>query len=256
MYGVDLLRGERPPGDNRTMLESYVATAKRVRSMSETAFFTDFGEVHRVTPQIRGINVDEAATRILALYKRHATEVGDVITKGIQDHAQDISDGKVPSSSLLILALPDEYKKLATFVEAPCTPALVLDEIKDGENNRGLLARVVGNGRFDGVNKKIGSRELFFVWLLFGSSRTHDFAGERLTVVTEDEASRELLKWSASGYLQFSGKDQAKPAYRVLKMWNEFVRQIEKEKNLIKLFTNVHRSVDGQRLYALRLRPN
>src|SRR5262249_820757 len=138
----------------------------------------------------------------------------------------------------------------------PSTPALVLGEIKDGEANRGLLARIVGNGRFDGVNKKIGSRELFFVWLLFRSNRSHDFAGERLTVVTEDEASKELLKWSADGYLKFSGKDKDRPTYRVQKMWGEFVRQIEKEKNLIKLFTNVHRGVDGQRLYALRLRPN
>ena len=39
-------------------------------------------------------------------------------------------------------------------------------------------------------------------------------------------------------------------------MWGEFVRQIEKVKNLNKLFTNTHKSVDGQRLYAIRLRPN
>jgi hypothetical protein len=256
MYGVDLLRGEWPPGDSRTMLESYVGMAKRVRSMSDTAFFTEFGEVHRVTRQIHGMSVHDAATQILALYKRHATEVGDVIARGIRDHAQDISDGTLPSSSLLILALPDEYKRPATFAEAPTIPALILDEIKDGETNRGLLARIVGNGRFDGVNKKIGSRELFFVSLLFGSNRTHDFAGERLTVVTENEAAQELRKWSRDGYVKFLGKDQDKPAYRVLKMWGEFVRQIEKEKNLAKLFTNAHRGVDGQRLYAMRLRPN
>ena len=57
------------------------------------------------------MSVHDAATQILALHKRHAKEVGDVITKGIQDHARDISDGKVPSTSLLILALPDEYKR-------------------------------------------------------------------------------------------------------------------------------------------------
>jgi hypothetical protein len=39
-------------------------------------------------------------------------------------------------------------------------------------------------------------------------------------------------------------------------MWGEFVRQIEKEKNLKKLFTNAHKDLNGQRLYALRLRPN
>ena len=256
MYDVDLLRGERALGESRTMLESYVGMAKRVRSMSDTAFFTEFGEVHRVTQHIQGMNVHDAATRILALHKRHATEVGEVITKGIQDHARDISDGKVPSTSLLILALPDEYKRPATFMEAPSTPVLVLDEIKDGETNRGLLARIVGDGRFEGVSKKIGSRELFFVSLLFRSNRTHDVAGERITVVTEDEASQELLKWRDDGHLKFTGKDQNKPAYRVQKMWGEFVRQIENETKLKKLFTNAHKNLSGQRLYGIRLRPN
>lgn len=53
-----------------------------------------------------------------------------------------------------------------------------------------------------------------------------------MTVITEEEAAQELLKWRDNGYLQFSGKDEDKPAYRVQKMWGEFVRQIEKEKNL------------------------
>jgi hypothetical protein len=212
--------------------------------------------VHRVTQHIRGLGVDDAASRILDLYKRHATEVRDVITKGIQEHAQDISDGKIPRSCLLILALPDEYKKPDTYEEAPTTPILILDEIKDGEANRGLLARIVGSGRFDGVNKKIGSRELFFIYLLFRSTRSLDVAGDRMTVITEEEAAQELLNWSKDGYLQFSGKDEDKPAHRIQKMWGEFVRQIEKEKNLKKLFTNDHKDPNGKRLYGLRLQPN
>ncbi|MCG3203340.1 MAG: hypothetical protein NFCOHLIN_03293 [Gammaproteobacteria bacterium] len=162
----------------------------------------------------------------------------------------------MPSTCLLILALPDEYKKPATFSDVPSTPVLVLDEIRDGETNRGLLARIVGNERFEGVNKKIGSRELFFVWLLFRSNHTLDIAGERITVVTEAEASQELLKWSSDGYLQFSGKDRERPAYRVQKMWGEFVRQIEKEKNLKNLFTAAHKDRNGQRLYGICLRSN
>ena len=75
-------------------------------------------------------------------------------------------------------------------------------------------------------------------------------------MVTEEEASQELLKWRDNGYLKLSGKDQDKPAYRVQKMWGEFVRQIGKEKNLKELFTNAHRDVSGQRFYGIRLRPN
>jgi hypothetical protein len=152
MYAVDLLRGERTTGDSRTMLESYVGIAKRIRDMPDSAFFREFGEVHRVTRHIRGMTVHDAATQILSLYKRHATEVGDVITRGIKKYAQEISDGKVPSTCLLILALPNEYRRPATFAEAPSRPLLVLDEIKDGENKTRFLARIVGSGPFEGVN--------------------------------------------------------------------------------------------------------
>ena len=255
MYGVDLLLGERARGGSRTMLESYAAAARQVKDMSDTAFFIEFGEAHRATRQIQGMTVDDAASRIFDLYKRHAADVCDVIARGIQDHAEDISNGKVPSTCLLILALPDEYKQPATDAEPACTPVLVLDEIRDGETNRGLLARIVGSGRFEGVNKKLGTRGLLFIQLLFKSRRIHDAAGERLTVITEREASRELVKWRDSGYLKFTGKDQDKPGHRVQKMWGEFVRQMEKEQNLLNLFTHAHKDEAGQRLYALRLRP-
>lgn len=253
MYGVDLLRGERPPGDSRTMLESYVRTATRVRSMTDMAFFTEFGEAHRVTRHIRGMSASDAATRILDLYRRHASAVGEVITQGVKDHAKDITDGKVPSDCLLILALPAEYKRPAAFADEIIAPVLVLDEIKDGETARGLLARVVGRERFEGVNKKIGSRELFFVALLFGSERTHNRAGILITVIAEGEVSRQLMEWSSAGYLQFGGGD--KPAHRVQKMWGEFVRQMDRERHLKGLFIDVDRRVAGERLYGINLRP-
>ena len=69
------------------------------------------------------------------------------------------------------------------------------------------------------------------------------------------EARAALLQWRDNGYLQFSGKDEDKPAYRVQKMWGEFVRQMEKERNLKKLFTNAHKDLNGQKLYGLCLRP-
>jgi hypothetical protein len=202
------------------------------------------------------MSVDEAASRILDLYKRHATEVCGVITSGIRGHAQDISDGTLPSSSLLILTLPEEYKRPATYDNLPPVPLLVLDEIRDGETNRGLLARIVGNDRFDGVNKKIGSRELFFIYQLFKSTRSHNMAGEYMTVITDEEATQELIKWSAVGYLQLAGRDSNKPAYRIQKMWGQFVLQIEKEKNLRNLFTDKHRDLTGKKLYGLRLQPS
>jgi hypothetical protein len=42
------------------MLESYVGMATRVRNMSDLTFFTEFGEVHRVTQQMQGITIRPA----------------------------------------------------------------------------------------------------------------------------------------------------------------------------------------------------
>jgi hypothetical protein len=256
MYVVDLLRGERPPGNSRTMLESYVSTTKRVRTMTDSAFFGAFGEAHRVIRHVRGMSADGAAAEMLNLYRRHAAAVFKVITNSIAAHATEIASGTVPSSCLLILALPEEYKRPASFVEDTVDPVLVLDDIKDGGVTRALLARIVGHEHFDGLNKKIGVRELFFVFLLFGSTtRTHNFAGQVITVVSEDEVSQELLKWSDAQHLEFTGPDRDRPAHRVAKMWREFVKQIGKERKLNSLFTNEHRSAAGERLFALRLRP-
>jgi len=91
--------------------------------------------------------------------------------------------------------------------------------------------------------------------LLFKSTRTHYVAGECLTVVTEEQAVAEFVKWVQDGYLQFSGKDRASPEHRIQKMWHEFLRQIEKETKLKNLFTNLHKDSSGQKLYAIRLRP-
>ena len=255
MYAVDLLRGERPPGHSKTMVESYVSTAKRMRVMDDAAFFASFGEAYRVIRHVRGMSADDAAGELLNLYRRHAAAIFKVITDAIAVNATEIADGSVSSNCLLILALPEEYRRPATFVDDATVPVLALDQIKDGQTNRTLLARIVGHERFDGVNKKIGVRELFFVALLFGSTRTHNFAGQIVTVVPEGDFSQELLKWSDAQYLLFTGQDRDKPAHRIAKMWREFVQQVDKERTLKGLFTDMHRSVSGERLYAVRLSP-
>ncbi|MSQ74107.1 MAG: hypothetical protein EXR27_22985 [Betaproteobacteria bacterium] len=53
-----------------------------------------------------------------------------------------------------------------------------------------------------------------------------------------------------------AAKDSDKPAHRLQKMWGEFVRQIEKENSLKKLFTDDHKDRDRQKLYGIRLRPD
>jgi len=255
IYAVDLFKGAREKVEDRTLLESFIRRARQVKDISDTAFFTEFGEANRVTKYVKGVAVDEVGSRIYDLYRRHAKEVCDVIDEGIRSHTRDITNSKLDPSSLLIIAIPEKYKQPKVDDEEKVQPLLVLDEITDGETNRGLLARIVGHGRFDGVNKKIGARQFLFTYLLFKSTRAFDVGGEQITVVTEDEVVKKLLAWSQDGYLRLTGKDVSKPAHRVQKMWLEFVRQMEKETNLKNLFASEHKE-KGSRLYGLRLRPS
>jgi hypothetical protein len=134
--------------------------------------------------------------------------------------------------------------------EATRRPILSLLEINDGERNRDYVARIAGTVRFDGVNKKIGRRECFFISLLFDSKITLELHGQTLTVVSEERVLEAYKEWCEKERLQPA--TEAKPAYRVQKNWREFVRQMEKVERLKGLFTIV--KPDGRRkFYAVRL---
>jgi hypothetical protein len=136
------------------------------------------------------------------------------------------------------------------------TPVLILQDIREGRRYPNRLARLEGRGRLEGVYHDIGSRELFFLFLLFQSTSKHGVPGEPVTVVTDDDASDRLLEWSSSGFLKFEGKDRGNPKYRVRTMWGEFVRQMEKEKKLKGIFDGTLTDGPGIKLYGLRLAPD
>lgn len=133
-YVLDLLTGERAVGNDRTLAESYVRTARRLRTMNETAFFAEFPEVARAIKQCPGLSVHEAATRFYQLFQSHAENVDKVVNRGIAAYASDISNGRLPASCLLILALPELYR----------SPS---DHPADGESRNGVI-RALGNRRY------------------------------------------------------------------------------------------------------------
>lgn len=96
------------------MLESHISVAKCAKPMSDVILRRIRG-AHRVVRQVRSLSTSDAAIRLLDLYQRHACDVGEVIVKGIAAHANEIEDGSVPGTCLLILALPEKYKRPAKF---------------------------------------------------------------------------------------------------------------------------------------------
>jgi hypothetical protein len=99
-YAVDLLVGERAEGEVRTMLASYVETARQVADMSETEFFLRFGEVARVVRQLGG-PADEAARKVFELYRRHGQDVVRVLHEGLASHVPEIVKRSLPEDCLL-----------------------------------------------------------------------------------------------------------------------------------------------------------
>jgi len=144
MYKVDLLTGARETLEDRTMLESYVRTATDVAKMSEMEFFSHFGEASRVFSHLEG-TADENAAKILDLHKRHAGQICEVIDNAIQNHVREIREGTLPSSCLLILALPEPYRK-----SAEITPE-EMDKSRNTFRKEGDVWRIV----YDGEQKSL-----------------------------------------------------------------------------------------------------
>lgn len=112
MYKVDLLTDARESIEDKTMLESFVRTATEVTKMTDMQFFSHFAEATRALPYIEGVT-DENASKIFALHQRHAKEICGVIENAIGEHAHDILKGTLPPSCLLIMALPEDYRRSA-----------------------------------------------------------------------------------------------------------------------------------------------
>jgi len=109
MYKVDLLRGERPYGEDRAMAETFVQRAKKFNELDDINFFTQFPEANRVIRHV-GLTADAAAQRVLDLHRRHGKEVMGVLADGLRANVEDFQAGRLPNSCLLVLPVPDSYR--------------------------------------------------------------------------------------------------------------------------------------------------
>ncbi len=133
---------------------------------------------------------------------------------------------------------------------------LILDEIRDGRTHEKLLARIIGTGRFDGVDHKIGRRQLFFISVLFQSTRVERPEAEPVAVVTEEDLTRKFLEWVGSGFLTFNPGPGETPKDRLGKMWDGFVEQMNKGEKLKGVFVDKLTDGKGHKLFGLRLSPS
>jgi hypothetical protein len=101
-YAVDLLRGERSPGPDVTLAESYVLTAAAFARLSPVAFAARYGEVFRALPYLEEGSPDLNLHRIHELHSRHGASVAGVIQREVA--SLSLSEMlSLPKTSLLAL---------------------------------------------------------------------------------------------------------------------------------------------------------
>lgn len=123
LYAVDLWTGDRPP-EARAVVESYVRAASEIARATDQELFAQHGEIARVLAHLPG-GVDEAATKLVDLHRRHAAEVEEVVDRGIREHATALRRGTLPRGSLLMLSLPKRGDEPAKAPRAPSPPGVV-----------------------------------------------------------------------------------------------------------------------------------
>ena len=99
-YRVDLLGGERENDKSRLMLTGYFGTALDITRMSESGFFSRFGETCRALGHI-GESEKIAAQKIIELHQKHGQFVKKVLMDAIAAHRESFLDGSLPPTCLL-----------------------------------------------------------------------------------------------------------------------------------------------------------
>jgi 7-cyano-7-deazaguanine synthase in queuosine biosynthesis len=112
MYKADLLTGERPMGETRTMAESFLQRASKLRTVHELDLFAEYPEATRSIRHV-GLESEEAARRIVELHRRHGEDVQAALAEGHKRHARAFQEGTLPDSCLLVLAVPGRYRQKA-----------------------------------------------------------------------------------------------------------------------------------------------
>jgi hypothetical protein len=145
---VDLFRGERRPGPDVIMAESYVLHALKLATMSEQTFFSSFGQIFRVLPYLPG-SPEENAAKLHELHRRHGQTVEAVIDRELAHHATLTRSLSLPETSLLMLiqstavrlpAIPDPAE-----TEPPASEQAAVDRSRSLE--RPLVFAIDGERR-------------------------------------------------------------------------------------------------------------
>lgn len=131
------------------------------------------------------------------------------------------------------------------------SPELILRPLPYSMRSTINVARLVGTGSFDGVDWKLGWRQLFFLHLFVTRSERLRALGEENLAVKEPDAVEEFEIWVRESRLQCGPSET--PQRRLRKNWSTFLRNTKAVPPLSGLFQQIdHR---GERTYVMYLPP-
>jgi hypothetical protein len=161
-YQVDLLTGPRLPEKDLTLVESFIRTATDIGSMNEFQLVEHYGEVSRIVRHLQPLTSNQAAEKILELYRRHSSDVTKVMDEAIRAHASEIREGRLPKTCAIILAVPETYKGTTATMAKVAKPARdgvpQKAPMSSGDGNRGpgRRADAEGNRRIASIIQQFG----------------------------------------------------------------------------------------------------
>ena len=109
-YEKDIFSSALKEGNERTYAEQYVRFATELDKLTDDDFFDRFPELFDcILPEDR--DADTTASNLIALLRRHAKEVREVIKKQLEKHSDNLVDGKLPDTCLLKLVASGSHLK-------------------------------------------------------------------------------------------------------------------------------------------------
>ena len=106
-YRIDLLQGERTPGESLTLMAAYIDSATRIQMMKGiNDFYTQYGMAFRALKPIPTI-YGPPEQFLYNLYRRHAMSVGYVLDRKMSELAFQLRAGNLPETCLARLISGD-----------------------------------------------------------------------------------------------------------------------------------------------------
>ena len=101
-YEKDIFINELNEGEERTQVESYIRSAIKINKMNDYNFFIEFPELQE-TLKYFGASIDDTASKIYGLFKRHAVEVIEVSVEKGKEYWSKLINKELPENCLINL---------------------------------------------------------------------------------------------------------------------------------------------------------